>query len=131
MFAACNARFIGGGYPIAPGALLDDGLLDVLVVSRMPMLEFIAVLQRIASGSSEESAGVMHFRAAAFDLEFNRTVRVNTDGELLEADRCAYRMLRRAVRFFCGREPPPCPSAFLIPPLVTVLASASRAPAWR
>src|SRR5262249_44320480 len=34
MFAVCNARFIGGGYPIAPSALIDDGFLDVLVVPR-------------------------------------------------------------------------------------------------
>ena len=25
MFVVCNARYIGGGYPIAPGALIDDG----------------------------------------------------------------------------------------------------------
>ncbi len=105
MFAACNARFIGGGYPIAPGAIIDDGLLDVLVVPRMPMLEFIGVLQRIASGSNEGTAGVVHFRAAAFDLELSRTIRVNTDGEVLEASRCRYRVRRSAAQFFCGERP--------------------------
>jgi diacylglycerol kinase (ATP) len=105
MFAACNARFIGGGYPIAPDALIDDGLLDVLVVPRMPMLEFIGVLQRIASGGYEGASGVVHFRAAAFDLELSRTIRVNTDGEPLGASRCEYRVRRSAARFFCGAAP--------------------------
>jgi diacylglycerol kinase (ATP) len=113
MFAACNARFIGGGYPIAPGALIDDGLLDVLVVPRMPMLEFVGVLQRIAAGSHEEAAGILQFRAAAFDLEFSRPVRVNTDGEVLEASRCEYRVRRPGAQFFCGAAPhtsaPPVP----------------------
>lgn len=105
MFAACNARFIGGGYPIAPGALIDDGLLDVLVVPRMPLLDFVGVLQAIASSSDQAPPGVMHFRARAFDLEFSRAVRVNTDGEVLEADRCEYRVRHAAVPFFCGHAP--------------------------
>ena len=105
MFAACNARFIGGGYPIAPGALIDDGLLDVLIVPRMSMLEFIGVLQRIAVGRYEGMDGVLHFRATSFDLDFSRSIRVNTDGELLEASRCEYRVKRSALRFFCGSSP--------------------------
>jgi diacylglycerol kinase (ATP) len=105
MFAACNGRFIGGGFAIAPGALLDDGLLDVLLVPRMSMIEFIGVLQSIASGNSEDHAGVLHFRAAAFDLEFSRTVSVNTDGEVLEVDHCHYRVRPSAIRFFCGSAP--------------------------
>ena len=46
MFAICNAPFIGGGYPIAPAALIDDGLLEVVLVKRMPLVEERAVIAR-------------------------------------------------------------------------------------
>ena len=105
MFAICNARLIGGGYPIAPAAMIDDGLLEVLLVRRMPTLEFIGVLQKIAGGDYEDDSRVLHFRTAACDLAFDRSIRVNTDGELVEADRCQYVVRHRAVRFFCGAEP--------------------------
>jgi diacylglycerol kinase (ATP) len=105
MFAICNARMIGGGYRIAPAALIDDGLLDVFLVKRMPLLEFVRVLQTIAAGEHLDDPRVRHFRAAGFDLQFNRSVRVNTDGELFEASRCEYRILPRAARFFCGPRP--------------------------
>ena len=105
LFAVCNARFIGGGYPIAPSAMIDDGLLDVLVVPRMPMLQFVSVLQRVSAGQHAEDPSVLHFRSGAFDLEFDRAVRVNTDGEVLEAVRCHYRVRPRAARFFCGSQP--------------------------
>jgi diacylglycerol kinase (ATP) len=105
MFAVCNAPMIGGGYLIAPDALIDDGELDVLLVPRMPMLEFVAALQQIASGSGASDARVRRFRASAFELRFSRVVRVNVDGELLEADRCVYEVQRRAARFFCGPSP--------------------------
>jgi diacylglycerol kinase (ATP) len=105
MFAICNARFIGGGYPIAPAALIDDGLLDVFLVKRMPLFEFVRVLQAIAAGEHQDDERVQHFRTAAFDLAFDRVVRVNTDGELLQASSCQYRVRPRAARFFCGPDP--------------------------
>jgi len=105
MFVVANARFIGGGYEIAPAALIDDGLLDVLVVPRMPMLEFVRVLQGLAAGGEAGHPGVLHFRSASFDLEFDRPVRVNADGEPLEADGCRYRVRPAAARFFCGPLP--------------------------
>jgi diacylglycerol kinase (ATP) len=105
MFAVCNGRFIGGGYPIAPEAVIDDGLLDVLVVPRLPRLEFVGVLQQIAGGKGHQLESVHSFRASAFDLELSHTIRVNTDGELLEASCCEYRVGGGALRFFCGPSP--------------------------
>jgi diacylglycerol kinase (ATP) len=105
MFAICNARTIGGGRPIAPEALLDDGLLDVVLVRRMPTLEFLGVLQRIAMGEHIGDERILHFRGSTFDLQLDRPVRVNADGEVHEAERCRYTVVPRAARFFCGREP--------------------------
>jgi YegS/Rv2252/BmrU family lipid kinase len=105
MFAVCNARFIGGGYLIAPDALIDDGLLEVLVAPAMPLLEFIGVLQRIAVGDDVGRPDVVRFRSSSFDLVFDRPVRVNTDGELLETDGCRYRVMHGGARFFCGTHP--------------------------
>jgi YegS/Rv2252/BmrU family lipid kinase len=105
LFAVCNARFIGGGYPVAPAAAIDDGLLDVLIVPHMPVLDFVAVLQRLGAGEAQSAEQVVHFRAASFELVFDRTVRLNTDGEVLEAERCLYEVRAKAARFFCGEEP--------------------------
>jgi diacylglycerol kinase (ATP) len=105
MFAVCNAPFIGGGYLIAPAALIDDGLLEVVLVKRMPVVEFVFVLQSIAAGEHLSDERVRHFRGSSFDLEFDRVVRVNTDGELLQSERCHYRVQPRSVQFFCGPQP--------------------------
>jgi diacylglycerol kinase (ATP) len=105
MFAVCNSPFIGGGYPIAPGALVDDGLLEVYVVRRAPTLEFVAILQRIAAGEHQGDSHVMHFRTDDLELVFDRRINVNADGEVLEVDRCRYGVKARAVHFFCGDRP--------------------------
>jgi diacylglycerol kinase (ATP) len=114
MFAICYARLIGGGYPIAPDALIDDGLLDVFLVKRTPTLEFIALLQKVAAGQHVGDDRILHFRADELEVTFDRVVNVNTDGEVLEASRCQYHVRPRAVRFLCGPRPhaaaPPRPA---------------------
>jgi YegS/Rv2252/BmrU family lipid kinase len=105
MFAVCNAPFIGGGYAIAPDALIDDGLLDVIIVPRMPLLELLGTLQRIAASGDPGRSDVMSFRSTHVDLVFDRRARVNVDGEVLEVERCAYRVRSGGAWFFCGPGP--------------------------
>ena len=105
MFAACNGPFIGGGHAIAPDALIDDGLLDVIVVPRMPLVELLTALQRMSTSGDPGRSDVLSFRSAAFDLVFDRRARVNVDGEVLETDRCAYRVRPGGAWFFCGLKP--------------------------
>ena len=38
-------------------------------------------------------------------IAFDRTVLVNTDGEVLETDRCEYEVLPRAATFLAGEAP--------------------------
>ena len=105
MFAVCNARQIGGGRLIAPHARIDDGWLDVCLVDEMPMLDFIGLLGKVAAGGSHlGDARVRYFRARELEMRFERSVKVNTDGELLEAAVCDYRVLPGAARFLAGVE---------------------------
>jgi len=105
MFAVCNARFIGGGYPMAPDALVDDGQLDVFLVKNTPTLEFVGLLQKIAAGEHTDDERIVRCRTERLDLILDRPVHVNTDGEVLEAQRCSYRVRPRAARFLCGPQP--------------------------
>ncbi|HEX8557048.1 MAG TPA: diacylglycerol kinase family protein [Pyrinomonadaceae bacterium] len=105
MFAVCNSRLIGGGRMIAPHALIDDGLLDLCVFEAMPTAEFLALLPRVSGGGHVEDARVTYLRARELELRFDRVIKVNTDGEVLEADACRYRVLPRAARFLAGDAP--------------------------
>ena len=103
LFAVCNAPMIGGGRLIAPDARPDDGAFDVCLVSAMELLEFVALLRRVAEGSHVSDARVMYFAAREVTLEFDREVNVNTDGEVFSASRCVYSLLPGAVRILAPR----------------------------
>jgi diacylglycerol kinase (ATP) len=102
-FAVCNSRQIGGGRLIAPDAVIDDGLLDVCLIESMPLADFVALLRLVSNGEHVEDARVRYFRAASIDLAFDREVKVNTDGQVLDAARCEYRVLPRAARLVSVR----------------------------
>ncbi len=101
-FAACNSRLIGGGRLIAPHASIDDGLLDLCVIDAMPTLEFVALLRRVADGAHVEDPRVRYLQVERVAMEFNRPIRLNTDGEVLEAASCEYRVRPGAARFLAG-----------------------------
>ena len=61
--AAC-ARFYGGGYCGAPGALVDDGLLDFVLVKVMPRLKIPGFLSRYKAGRHMDMACCEAFRGA-------------------------------------------------------------------
>jgi diacylglycerol kinase (ATP) len=105
-FAVCNAPLIGGGRPIAPHAVIDDGQFDICVVSAMDLVDFLGLLRRVSDGSHLEDPRVEYFRTDALQLEFNRPIKVNADGEVFEAGACDYRILPRAARFLAPRAQP-------------------------
>jgi diacylglycerol kinase (ATP) len=102
-FAVCNSRMIGGGRLIAPHAIVDDGWLDVCLIHAMPTLEFVALLRRVSSGDHIDDDRVTYFRTQALELAFDRVIRINTDGQVLEADRCRYEVLPGAARVLMPR----------------------------
>ena len=101
-FAVCNTRSIGGGRLIAPDAVIDDGLLDVCLIEAMSALEFVALARKVAGGDHVNDPRVRYLQASHVTLAFDRVVKVNTDGEVMEATRCEYRVLPRATRFLAG-----------------------------
>jgi diacylglycerol kinase (ATP) len=76
--AVANVAAYGGGMRIAPGALPDDGLLDVVVAGPIGRAEFVRVFPRVFSGRHVEHPGVHVHRAAR--------VRVEADGIVGYAD---------------------------------------------
>ncbi|HUB36691.1 MAG TPA: YegS/Rv2252/BmrU family lipid kinase [Solirubrobacteraceae bacterium] len=79
---ACNSRSYGGGMQAAPDALLDDGLLDVLVLADVSKRAFLtSLLPKVFSGSHTDLPCVHSFRAAEVSIRADRPFSMYADGD--------------------------------------------------
>ena len=108
LFAVCNGAYIGGGHILAPSARPDDGEMEVCLVRAGTALDFLTLLPRLSTGDHVGEDEVTYFRTREVTLTFARPIKVNTDGEVLDASSCHYVMRPGRVRFvapaFAGED---------------------------
>ncbi|WP_434311338.1 diacylglycerol/lipid kinase family protein [Hominifimenecus sp. rT4P-3] len=84
-FISChNLPYEGGGFPFAPGAKVDDGYLDLCIVTAKSRLRFTAVLfTAMLGGRHTRLNGVKLIRCREASLRLNAPLPLHTDGEVL------------------------------------------------
>jgi YegS/Rv2252/BmrU family lipid kinase len=79
---ACNSKAYGGGMYAAPNALLDDGLLEVVILERVSKLAFLTkILPKVFDGSYVHEPSVRVFRARELSLSADRPFTMYADGD--------------------------------------------------
>lgn len=81
--SACNGRRVGGGFILAPGAELDDGLLDLCIVRSAPRGRILRLLPRAFTGTLETQPEVQVLRSQEIFLESDDPLALHADGEIL------------------------------------------------
>jgi YegS/Rv2252/BmrU family lipid kinase len=77
-----NGPFIGGGMRMAPEALLDDGLFDVIIARDVGKLGLLfQLLPAIYRGAHLNHPAVQHFRARRVRVETGARLLLQLDGE--------------------------------------------------
>ncbi len=85
LLAFANGAHFGGAFHVAPGARIDDGQLDAVVVPDVGRLARPGLLARAARGTHIRHPRVRGARAAAFTLAFDEPPLYEADGELRRA----------------------------------------------
>jgi YegS/Rv2252/BmrU family lipid kinase len=76
-----NGPSYGGGMLIAPAARLDDGLLDVVLVGRLPKRRFLVSLPKVFDGAHVDEPSVRVLRARELHVDADRPFVVYGDGD--------------------------------------------------
>ncbi len=96
---ACNSKTYGGGMRAAPDALLDDGLLDVVVLESTSKLSFVVkILPKVFSGTHVREPSVKVFRAREIAVSADRPFTMYADGDPIGELPLRVRTIAGAVR---------------------------------
>ena len=87
MISIANARRYGGGFMVAPKALLSDGLLDINIVGKIPPLKRIKYLPVIEKGEHLELPFIQYMQAKHLTITCDEKLHRHIDGEYLFEDR--------------------------------------------
>lgn len=94
-----NARFVGGGLHVAPRALCDDGLLDLVVVRAAAKGRLSLLASKLLVSQHLEDELILHRQVRALEVHAEPAMPFNADGELIGHTPVRYRVLPGALRF--------------------------------
>jgi YegS/Rv2252/BmrU family lipid kinase len=101
---AANSKTYGGGMRAAPDALLDDGLLEVMVLESIGKLSFLMkILPKVFSGTHVREPGVHVFRAREIALGADRPFTMYADGDPIGELPVRVRALHGAITMLIPR----------------------------
>lgn len=104
MFAAVgNTRQYGGGIRITPGAVIDDGLLDLCLVHSTTRMQLLKTLPRAYTGAHVRSPFVETARGREFHFSSERPMAVYADGEPLTMTPVSFGLASEKLRIVTPR----------------------------
>jgi diacylglycerol kinase (ATP) len=99
-----NGRLYGGPFPFFKHAVIDDGLLDVVVFKRLGFLEIIKYLQDVVFSSDIRVPEVEYFQTRGLRITSEQDVPLELDGELAGNCPVDFQIQKKALRVLV---PPP------------------------
>ncbi|HIT34518.1 MAG TPA: YegS/Rv2252/BmrU family lipid kinase [Candidatus Faecousia intestinigallinarum] len=102
---AANGRHYGGGFHPVPDADPQDGLLDVLLVTKVSRWKVLSVIGKYQAGKYAQFPQLIrHVRTKSLTIHCDRETPINLDGELRMDSLVHISMASEKLRFFFPRD---------------------------
>ena len=99
-----NGRQSGGGQQVAPHALLNDGLLDLMVIHDVDVLTFGKLVNEWISLGDENNQNISYAQLPSFRIESVEPLQINLDGEPVRETVYEFRAVPNAIRLIMPPE---------------------------
>ncbi|NMO97446.1 diacylglycerol kinase [Paenibacillus lemnae] len=100
VFLMANSNSVGGFERLAPGASIDDGMLDVIALRKCNLAEFVRLVSLALRGEHVNDKKVIHFRTNYMEVSSPGPVQLNLDGEFGGVLPGTFRILPHHLRIF-------------------------------
>jgi diacylglycerol kinase family enzyme len=93
-----NGAWHGGGMNLAPGALPDDGLFDVVLIGDVNKLDFVTTAPKIYKGRHVSHPKVEVLRSAAVEVDAPEHLPIEVEGEQVGTTPARFEVVPGALR---------------------------------
>jgi diacylglycerol kinase (ATP) len=108
MISICNGRAEGGGFPVAPHAVVDDGLLSYVILRRLSRLQMCYFLLVVMMAQHPKYRRFFQLGSARrIRITSDRPMAIHTDGEVFsqwdeDIRQVEVEVIPSALRVLCG-----------------------------
>lgn len=95
-----NGESAGGFRKLAPESAVNDGMLDVMALRKMPMLELGPLLLEVLGGRHPENKNVLYFQTDQLKLESDEDMETDVDGEHGQKLPLEFGVLKKRLQIF-------------------------------
>ena len=101
MISVANGIRYGGGFQVAPKAILTDGLLDINIVGRISPIRRMKYLPVIEKGEHLDLDFIKYRQTERIIIHSPFKLHAHLDGEYFQADRFDIDVLPKRFSFLC------------------------------
>lgn len=98
LLAICNGKYYGHGFKIAPEANMQDGLFDIYTVRSLKNYQIPGVFLKLMRETHEDSLYVDKIFGNGLDVESDRELLCNVDGEIIKDKKFKFRLIPNAIK---------------------------------
>ena len=80
---ACNTKYVGKGMKMAPEAVIDDGLMDLIVVKQNSRTTLLSVFPKLFNGEHISHPACEYLKCRTFSIRSEQNDPLNIDGEII------------------------------------------------
>ena len=95
---AANGRYYGSGYKVSPASLLNDGRMEIYLIDSVGKIKMARLILSMKNAGHLKDPALRMVRTKKVTVSSPVPIRVNVDGEPLQADHFEVELIPRAVR---------------------------------
>lgn len=99
--AVANGQYFGGGMWIAPTALMDDGLFDLIILGDIGLISLFVHSRKFYNGSHLDLPGIIHLRGRRIEARSSSKVLLDVDGDPFGCLPAIFEILPGAINLVC------------------------------
>ena len=97
----CNSRYTGGAMMMAPGAAIDDGLLDIVLLNRITRRRLLYLFPSLFKGTHVDAEEVEVIQGKRITVETEIPLPLTPDGETFGTTPISVEVVPKKIRMFC------------------------------
>lgn len=97
--ALCNGSYYGSGFNPSPKGKIDDGILNLIAVKKLPLYKVIPILLLYKTGKHMGLKSVTEYLVKSGVIKSNKEIIANIDGEIFRSKEFEFEILKNSLKW--------------------------------